>query len=120
MRELDKHDRETDKQSIELQQQKQQEKELTFLNRQTPKKGHRVFEINTKTLQVVQAEYVEDKVIHWHQAIKEMYTGQIKKTIVVNKSCVYISALNSENALDRFKQKKGSSVINDGTFHFGL
>lgn len=113
MKELEKHNRDSDKQSIEVIQEKKQQQEFRFDSSLRPVRGHTVFEINTKTFEVKEAEYKKHERITWWEALK-IYNGEdvLKKEIIKEKDCVYISALNAKNALKRFQEGKGSKKMN--------
>ncbi len=116
MKELEKLDRESEKDGIEIVQQKKKEVELRYLNSLIPNSGHSVFEINPKTLDVVEAEFEVNRTATWHEALQLMSNPDKANQILPDKlltktGMVYISALNKENALDRFKKGKGSSGI---------
>lgn len=69
--------------------------------------GHRVFEIDTNTLEVNEAEYEKINTINFFDALN-MITN---RKIVIRKNKVYIQALNKKNALKVFlnggrKQRK--------------
>jgi phage-related tail protein len=114
MNELEKHNRDVEKQSIKLQQEKNKEIEFTFDSSIKPLKGHRLFEINISTLDVKEASYTKQSYITWHQALQEMTSGSIKKEVVIEKGCVYISALNEKSALNRYKLNKSSATLPKG------
>lgn len=71
---------------------KQIEKKTVFIGSLRLVPGHRVFQINTKTLEVCEAEY-ETK-IH--------YNSPNKRKIITKEGFQYIMALNKKNALKKF------------------
>lgn len=61
------------------------------------KKGHTLFEINLHTGDVVKAEYVEVNL--------ELLGENVRKKVITKPDCIYISALNIQNAAKKFIQK---------------
>jgi len=114
MKELDNHNKLSEKQSIEAVVKKKQQIELKYIGSLKPKsKSHNLYEINTKTLEIKLASYKTYKEITWEQALK-MVGGSFRDELVINKDCVYISALNPDNALKRYKEGKGSAELEQG------
>ena len=76
--------------------------ELKYVGTLKPKRNHRVYEINITTLSIKEAEFET-------QSDFVMKNGKIvdgmKKKIVVNDGCVYVSAMNAENAIKKFNKK---------------
>lgn len=113
MKELESKDFLGKKQDIESIILKQKEQEFTFIGSLNPKRGHNLWEINTKTLEVKLAEYKKEKNITWEEALHFYYGGKLKKTVVIQKDCVYISSLSKATALERYLSGKGSSQVGD-------
>jgi len=78
----------------ELHAQKQIEKKTVLIGSAKLTPGHRVFQINEKTLDCEEAKY--NKEVH--------YTSADRRSIIVKPDCVYVMALNKKNALKRFKR----------------
>ena len=57
-----------------------------------PKRGHKVFEFNYETKEFKEAKYDY-----------ELNTG--KKSIIKNKNCTYVSALNKQNAAKKLLKR---------------
>jgi hypothetical protein len=114
MKELEKYERDIEKAGIEAVEEKKQKQEITFTGSIRPLKGHTLFEINTRTLEVREASYNEHKRITWHSALRFL-KGEISlnKEVIKNKDCIYISALNPTNALKRYREGKGSAKLNE-------
>ena len=110
MKELQKFNLLSEKQSIETIVKKKQEVEYKFDYTIRPRKNHKVFEIYINTLIVTEAEYVKHKFITWEDAIKRMNGGS-NSDILLKKNHVYISALNKDSALKRYLLKKGSAKL---------
>lgn len=110
MKELDNHNKLTDKQSTEVQVKKQVQVEYLHEGAVKPMPGHRVWEINVKTLEVKEAELVTNLQITWYEAIESM-NGVDNREILKKKGYIYISALNQKQALSRYKKGKGSASL---------
>jgi hypothetical protein len=113
MKELFKHNKLSERQQIESIVKKKKQVEFKYESSIKPYKGHKVFEINLNNLTIKEADYVKRKDIHWFEAIKFMNSGY-KQDVLIRKGCVYISALNKESALKRFKTEKGSATMPKG------
>lgn len=87
-----------DSKKLEFSVEKLQQKERQLEDVIIPKNGHKVFEINIKTLEVLEAEF---------DPSFTFILGQTqKKTITVKTDCVYVPALNKKTALDKYKKGK--------------
>jgi len=110
MKELEKFDRDINKTQIESVVKKQQQVEFKFIDTIRPQNGHILFEINEKDESIKIADHIIRKDLTWDQAI-EVLNGELKiKEVVQRPGCVYISALNKESALKRYKTNRGSSI----------
>jgi hypothetical protein len=103
-------------QEIVYQQKKQQEVELLYLYSIRPHRGHKVFEICVETLVVREAEYVQERMIEFGTKLEVLPP----RKLVVKPNHVYIAALNSKRALDRYKKGKGSAGIKETDFKLPL
>lgn len=114
MKELEKHNRDPIRQEIESVEEKKQQQEYKYIESLNPKAGHSLFEINHQTGKVKKADFVKKKVITWNEVLK-IYNGEESnhKEIIVNKNCSYISALNAENAMERYRLNKGSAKMRE-------
>lgn len=77
--------------------QQEQKKESKFLGTMKPHKGHTMFSVNKKTLQIKEAELIQPD-----------YTfGQPKpnKKINVEADCLYVPALNIKNLYKKLKKQ---------------
>lgn len=98
---------------------KKEEEKFIFIERIIPYPGHTVFEIDTVSYEICQAEIIEEKItINWFDMVK-YYLGdkneipsQPRKKLLMKGGKVYISALNPKNAVKRLIQDKGSAKIN--------
>ena len=89
---------ETKQQDTEIVSEKQQEKKNQLLGNIRPHRGHTLYKVNVKTLEVTEAVF-EKQDIEW--AIATSSKKQAKK-ILIEKGCIYISALNEKNAVKKF------------------
>ena len=73
-----------------------------------PHKGHSLFEINLETEDIKIAEFTEIKA-----EIKKLddKTHEIRKKVIIKPNCIYISALNIQNAAKKFA-KKAQDLLN--------
>lgn len=82
--------------------------ESNFLGSISPKKGHRLFQLNTETGEVTEA-HVEGKLIEMPDGRKE-----IRKQVFIREKYLYISALNKKNAIKRFA-RMAQMINNENT-----
>lgn len=113
MKELEKFDKLLNSKQTEQQVKKDNKKEHKLIGSLRPKQGHTLWQINEKTLEVKQAEYENTKTISWWEALTVYRGGKIIRKVVIEKDCVYISALNQENALKRYLENKGSATMGE-------
>jgi len=78
-------------------------KEKELLGTLYPKKGHKCFEINTITENIIEAEFFEDIVSMFSSSYER------RKKLKVKENCVYITALNKKNALKKYKGNESKS-----------
>lgn len=69
-----------------------------------PHKGHTLFEIEVKTMNINLAEF-ETLEVDWTK------DSSNKSKLKVKEGCVYISSLNKRNALKKFKKGSNGSRI---------
>jgi hypothetical protein len=120
MKELEKHNKVIDKIQIESVIKKNQQQELKYIESIKPKSGHNLWEINLETLEVKLAEYKVEKYLTWEEAMKICQGGVVKKEVIMKINCVYLSALNAENALKRYLSGKGSAQMESGSENISL
>jgi hypothetical protein len=113
MENLNKDNLLSEKQGIESVQKKKQAVKYRHVDSQKPQKGHTLFEINTVTLEVSEAEFILNKTISWFEAI-QIQKGTFKYRVVTRSKCVYISALNAKSAIARYMNGKGSYLKPSG------
>jgi len=97
---------------VVIQQEKQKEVELQYVGSIKPHRGHKVWEINLNTLEVKEAEYIQEKQIVFGTNLEHLPP----RKLVMNTDCIYISSLNAKTALKRYKENRGSTGIKEGYF----
>lgn len=85
---------------VELNVKKRQEIEYVLEGTIKPKKGHFVWELNEETGEIKKAEY---KTV---TATFNMLSEKPAHKLIVNENCVYIPALNKENAKAKYLRNK--------------
>jgi len=110
MEELNNHDRIHTKQRIEAIVKKKQEIHYRLVDDLTPLRGHTLYEIDIQKMTVSEAKYLEKKTITWEEALK-ILSGDHHEKVAVKSGCVYISALNADNAMKRYSENKGSAML---------
>jgi hypothetical protein len=91
--------------NIEVSVKQKKEVEITYTNSLIPYSGHKIWEINKETLEVKEAKF--------HN--KDFYLGSAnKKEIIKKPNCEYVSALNKENALKKYKKGVNGGRISEG------
>ena len=74
-------------------------KELKLLGTLKPQKGHKCFEINLSTNDVTEATFYDSEITILSSS---MYSP--KRKIKIKENCIYITALNKENAIKKFNK----------------
>src|SRR5690554_6095561 len=75
--------------------------ELKYVGSLKIKRGHRVFEVNISTLEINEATY--DEKTDFVLSNDKMKNSKRKK-LIINKDCVYVSALNAKNAIKKINK----------------
>ena len=65
----------------------------TMVDSITPHKGHTLFEIDCSTGNIVAANFEE---------IDGLFSGGVRKKVIVKENCLYISCLNKKSALKKY------------------
>ncbi len=109
MKELNNHDKLSEKQSTEVQVKKNQQVEYTLDETIRPMSGHRLWEIELSSMKVKQAEYSRVTHANWI----EIVNGEIEanREVIKRKGCIYISALTAKKAIERYLKGKGSAKL---------
>ena len=89
------------KDKIVLEKQAEQQKEEKLIGKISPERGHTLFEINESTKEIKKAVF-ESQTITFEQAKSKFLTPS--KKVLINKGCVYISALNEKNAIKKLNK----------------
>lgn len=77
-------------------------KELKLLGSLKPQKGHKCFEINLNTNEISEATYVESEIV----VLTSNADYKINRKVNVKQDCIYITALNKENAIKKLNKLK--------------
>lgn len=85
---------------IEILKQTKIEKERKLIRTIRPQKNHILFEFDLIKKEVRRAEFVKNEEISFEDALKGRTTQ--KKEVNGKEGCVYISAMNEENAWKKF------------------
>jgi len=74
--------------------------ELKLIGTLKPNKGHKCFEINTMTNEICEAEFFDDVVSMFSSSYER------RKKLKIKEGCVYVTALNKENAMKKYQKNK--------------
>ena len=85
---------------------KQFEKKLLLEKTIRPKENHKAFEYNLKTGELQLAEFMEEPVIKWEDAVNKNFKN-IKRKILKKDDCIYFTCLNFKNAIKILKRDFG-------------
>jgi hypothetical protein len=103
MKELELHQQISNTHNIELTVKKKQEIERMLEGKIKPRKSHFVWELNEETGEIRKAEFKRTTAVAFHATLPTY-------ELVVKLDCVYIPALNAENAKKKYlKDNKQSS-----------
>jgi len=89
-----------------IEEVKRQEAEIQkiFHSRIMPHENHILFEFDLRNKQLRLAVFEpEIKDIHWNEAINKNFKKK-NKIVIKKENCIYISALNKENAIRKIKK----------------
>ena len=98
-----------DKASIEHSIKKEVEKQHKLLYSIKPHKGHTLYKIHKKTLEISLVDF-ETQDINYVQAMKRDYSQ--KKKVIKEEDYIYVSCLNIKNVHKRLK-RDFNIIIND-------
>lgn len=93
------------KDKTEIQAKKKQRQEYKLIGSMSHRAGHILFSINTITGEIKQAEYQKEPIITWEQAKMINEGVGIPRKVIIEPNCVYIEALNEENALKKYNRQ---------------
>ena len=108
MKELQAHDKLNDRIQIAAKKNNHQETTLLLTGTLAPKKGHTLWEIHEATMVIKEAKFNANKDISFHKAVQKDYSGI--NDLIINEGCVYIPALNKQNALRLYRQNQNQSA----------
>lgn len=104
MKELQQHLKHHERIEIANQQQKEQQKLL--IGKIVPKAGQRIWQINIETLEVSEPRY-NNHALKYELALNRDFARVAD--IIMMEGCVYIPAINKENAFKKFKKNPNQS-----------
>ena len=93
-----------DKDRTEIQAKKKQRQEYKFIGNIRHQAGHILFSINTITGEIKQAEFQKEPIITWEQAKMVNDGVGLPRKVIIEKDCVYIEAMNEENAIKKYRK----------------
>ena len=82
------------------------ERKLKLEKTLIPKENHKAFEYNLKTGELQLAEFMEEPVIKWEDAVNKNFKN-IKRKILKKDYCIYFTCLNFKNAIKILKRDFG-------------
>lgn len=92
------------KNKTEVRLKKQEQREYKLVGSMRHKQGLTLFSINRRTLEVKPAMLSVDKIIKWEDAVAMLNNKSYKRKIMIEQDCVYIEALNAENAMKHYRK----------------
>lgn len=104
MKELEQHNKIDESTRIEVTLKKRQEIEHMYKGSIKAKKGQFVWEIDEETGEIKKAEYKKPPAIF---DLTKSFKPKVE--LIMRKDCVYIPALNAENAKKKYLQNKNQS-----------
>ena len=105
MRELESTSEHFQKNKIEMQVQKKQQIEREFIGKIIPHRGHKVWEINLNTEEIQEAMYLQRD---WNFVVNAS-TVDKNQEVLYREEYAYVSALNKQNAMKKYRQGKNGS-----------
>lgn len=102
MKELETHSKLTQQNNVELSVKKKKEIEYVLQGTIKPKTGHFIWEINEETGEIKKAGFKRNTVVLGAELLPE--------ELIVKPDCIYIPALNAENAKRKYLKNKEQSV----------
>jgi len=101
MKELETHLKLESRNCIELNVKKKQEVEYVLQGRLIPNAGHFIWEINEETGEIKKAEF--------KRTVAILGASISPEELVIKSDCIYIPALNAENAKKKYLKNKEQS-----------
>ena len=102
MKELETHLKIDSQERVELNVKKKQEVEYVLHGTIKPKTGHFIWELNEETGEIKKAEFKKTTAVFGAVVASE--------ELIVKPGCIYIPALNSENAKKKYLKNLPKSV----------
>lgn len=91
-------DPEKKKDTLEVSVPQEKKTSLQKVSSIRPHRGHTLFEFNFKTKELIKAEF-ETQTVRYDP--KTGGTVPLNKKVIINENCIYISALNKQNAVKK-------------------
>lgn len=89
------------------------QKQNFLIGKFKPKKNHTLFEINPKERTILKAVFDEAPAIKFEDAMKGLKSAS--KKITKKPDCIYVSALNQQNALKILKRDYGILLFDNAS-----
>jgi hypothetical protein len=90
------------KDEIKEVRKKEVDKKLNKIGTVTPHRNHILFSINNKTYEIKRAVFAQQDA--------QFTTGPQNKKVIVEKDCVYLSALNKKNLIKKLRKLTPDSI----------
>lgn len=103
MKELETHLKINDAERVELNVKKKKEVQHSLMGTIKPKIGHFIWELNEETGEIKKAQYKRDTTFIFSANIPT-------EELIIKPDCIYIPALNSENAKNKYLKNKEQSA----------
>lgn len=109
MKELETHLKLNNQERTELNVKKKQEIEYVLQGTIKAQKGHFIWELNKKTGEIKKAEFKRNTVVFAPN--KPVFAAELPaEELIVKADCIYIPALNAENAKRKYQKNKEQSA----------
>ena len=108
-----------EKSKTELSQEKEQEYQLIYQGTIIPYDGHVLYELNLNTNKIKEAKFLKQDYVfnpEWSPSKK----AKVDSKVIMNVGCVYVSALNKDNALKKFKKGSNGTRIDKTKIYLEL
>jgi hypothetical protein len=103
MKELETHLKLENKEKIELNIKKKKEIEYIFEGNIKPNRGHFIWEFNEETGEIKKAEFKKNSTFIFSRSYNT-------EELIIKANCIYIPALNAENAKKKYLKNKQQSA----------
>lgn len=83
-----------------VKEEKEEKEKLKLAGTIRPKKNHILFEVNLEDGTIERAEFEDPEFFYWKKGKDSLK----RKKVIMKKDCLYISALNEENAIKKLNR----------------